>query len=178
VLPPPSVDSPADQADQQYMLPLGVSIETKTPVRAALGSLRKHTAIFAGSGSGKTVLIRRIVEECAVRGVSSIVLDPNNDLARMGDPWPEPPDDWGPGDAATAKQYLEHTDIVIWTPRRASGRPLSFQPLPDFAAVRDDRDELDLALDTAVAGLAPRAKIDGGTAKAERGRAVLRQALE
>lgn len=59
-------------------------------VRAALrlDALRKHTAIFAGSGSGKTVLIRRIVEECALRGVSAIVLDPNNDLARLGDPWP------------------------------------------------------------------------------------------
>ena len=59
-------------------------------------------AIFAGSGSGKTVLIRRLVEECALQGVSAIVLDPNNDLARLGDPWPEPPAGWGRGDAERA----------------------------------------------------------------------------
>src|SRR5262249_3383798 len=64
-------------------------------VSIELEALRKHTAIFAGSGSGKTVLIRRIIEECALAGVSAIVLDPNNALARLGDPWPEPPTAWG-----------------------------------------------------------------------------------
>ncbi|MEE3919212.1 type IV secretory system conjugative DNA transfer family protein [Micromonospora sp. BRA006-A] len=57
----------------------------------ALEALRKHTTIFAGSGSGKTVLIRRIVEECALAGVSAIVLDPNNDLARLGEDGPSRP---------------------------------------------------------------------------------------
>ena len=70
-------------------------------------------AIFAGSGSGKTVLLRRIIEECALQGVSTIVLDPNNDLARLGDPWPEPPAAVAPGDAARARDYLENTDVVV-----------------------------------------------------------------
>src|SRR5439155_26042094 len=128
-----------------------------------LESLRKHVAIFAGSGSGKTVLIRRLVEECAVQGVSSIVLDPNNDLARLGDAWPAPPEQWGSDDAAKAERYLGGTDVVIWTPRRWAGRPLSFQPLPDFASVREDPDELAAAVDAAVATLAPKARVDGGT---------------
>ncbi|MFD0740798.1 helicase HerA domain-containing protein [Phytohabitans flavus] len=67
-------------------LTVGHDYTTGVPVRLALESLRKHVAIFAGSGSGKTVLIRRLVEECALQGVSAIVLDPNNDLARLGDP--------------------------------------------------------------------------------------------
>jgi hypothetical protein len=142
-----------------------------------LASLRKHVVIFAGSGSGKTVLLRRLVEECALQGVSSIVLDPNNDLARLGDPWPQPPAGWGNGDATRAAQYFASTDVVIWTPRREAGRPLSFQPLPDFTAVFEDPDEFQLALDIAVAALAPRARMTGATAKAERGRAVLREAL-
>ena len=131
--PPPDIDPPADDGDPQYTLPLGISADTGAPVRVTLKSLCKHTAIFAGSGSGKTVLIRRIVEECALRGVSSIVLDPNNDLARLGDPWPAPPQGWGPDDETAAREYLDNTDVMIWTPRRTSGRPLSFQPLPDFA---------------------------------------------
>ncbi len=133
--------------------------------------------IFAGSGSGKTVLIRRLVEECALQGVSAIVLDPNNDLARLGDAWPEPPSAWGPGDDARARDYLDHTDVVIWTPRVTSGRPLSFQPLPDFAPVRESADEFDQAIRSAVEALAPRAGVNGITKLAQQGKAVLTEAL-
>ncbi|GLZ36579.1 DUF87 domain-containing protein [Actinokineospora sp. NBRC 105648] len=170
-------DTRLDGAATADLISLGTSIRTGEPQRVTLESLRKHTVIFAGSGSGKTVLIRRLVEECALRGVSAIVLDPNNDLARLGDPWPSPPGTWGPDDATKAADYLEHTDVVVWTPRRESGRPISFQPLPDLAGVAHDPDEFGLALDIAVAALAPRARADGTTAKAERSRAVLREAL-
>jgi len=158
-------------------LSLGESVETGGPVPIPLEALRKHAVIFAGSGSGKTVLIRRLLEECALQGVSAIVLDPNNDLARLGDAWPQAPGGWGAGDDAKAADYLEHTDVVVWTPGRESGRPLSFQPLPDLAALAGDPDEFRLALDTAVAGLAPRARTDGSTAKADLARAVLKEAL-
>lgn len=141
-------------------------------------ALRKHTAIFAGSGSGKTVLIRRLVEECALRGVSSIVLDPNNDLARLGVPWPAQPPGWHAADTPRAADYVENTEVVVWTPRRSAGRPLSFQPLPDFASVADDHDEYHEAVESAFAGLEARALISGNTPKANQSRAVLRQALQ
>jgi Helicase HerA, central domain len=156
---------------------IGRGIDDSQPLRIDLEALRKHTAIFAGSGSGKTVLIRRLIEECAIRGVSTIVLDPNNDLARLGDAWPTPPPSWLPGDASLADEYLNNTDVVIWTPRRQAGRPLSFQPLPDFGSVLNDSDELAAAIDAAAASLAPRAKVEGNTAKALRGQAVLTEAL-
>ncbi|MDG4794960.1 DUF87 domain-containing protein [Micromonospora sp. WMMD1082] len=157
---------------------VGYGYDDEMPVPLALEALRKHTTIFAGSGSGKTVLIRRIVEECAREGVSAIVLDPNNDLARLGEGWPEPPAQWRPGDAAKAQDYLAHTDVVVWTPRRTSGRPLSFQPLPDFVSVRDDPDEFGEAVEAAVASLAPRAMVTGRASKAHLGLAVLRKAVE
>ena len=157
---------------------LGTTVDGCAPVTIPLEALRKHVAVFAGSGSGKTVLLRRLVEECALQGVSSIVLDPNNDLARLGDPWPQAPTGWGPGDARKAADYIAGTDVVVWTPRREAGRPLSLQPLPDFSAVADDPDEFSLAVESAVATLAPRARMISGTAKADRGRAVLREALE
>ncbi|WP_367131859.1 DUF87 domain-containing protein [Saccharothrix sp. HUAS TT1] len=146
-------------------------------IRIELESLRKHVMVFAGSGSGKTVLLRRIVEECALRGVSAIVLDPNNDLARLGDAWPEPPVDWLPGDAGSAADYLENTEVVVWTPGRSGGRPLSFHPLPDFAEVLGDGDEFGASVEAAVARLVPHAKVGGGSKTAARGQAVLREAL-
>ena len=153
---------------------LGRTVETDAPFLVNLESLRRHTVIFAGSGSGKTVLIRRLVEECARQGVSSIVLDPNNDLARLGDPWPEPPVG---EDAEAARDYLDNTDVVVWTPRVNAGRPLAFQPLPDFGPLLGDADEFDKAIEAAVAALAPRAKVDGRTKAHDQGRAVLKEAL-
>ncbi|GAB3265969.1 ATP-binding protein [Kineosporia babensis] len=162
--------------------PSGISFgrvkEDDSPISIDLESLRKHMAVFAGSGSGKTVLLRRVIEECAIAGVSAIVLDPNNDLARLGDAWPEPPAAWQPGDQERSQEYLANTDVVVWTPLRENGRPLTFQPLPDFTSVMDDADEFRLAIDVAVSTLAPRVRATASTAKAERQKAVLRQALE
>lgn len=156
---------------------VGTDYDRGVPIHVELSALRMHGAIFAGSGSGKTVLIRRLVEECALLGVSSIVLDPNNDLARLGDAWPDEPSAWSNGDAEAAADYLESTDVVVWTPGREGGRPLTFQPLPDFSGIRDDPDEFTQAVDSAVDALAPRAQVAANTAKALRGQAVLRQAL-
>jgi hypothetical protein len=159
-------------------LTIGYGADDGGPVRLTLEALRKHAAVFAASGSGKTVLLRRLVEECALLGVSSIVLDLNNDLARMSDAWPAPPDGWGPGDAERAVRYRAETEVVIWTPRRETGRPLSFRPLPDFAGVRDDPDEFRAAVEVAVAALVPRANVGGRTKASFLSTAVLRETVE
>jgi hypothetical protein len=174
---PPPVQEQRSTAKPPERKPGGFTLGVDGEIRIELESLRKHAVIFAGSGTGKTVLLRRIIEECALQGVSAIVLDPNNDLARMGDAWPEPPDGWRPGDAGSAADYLAGTEVVVWTPGRASGRPLSFHPLPDFAGVRDDEDEFTAAVEAAVARLVPHARVGGGAKAAVRGRAVLREAL-
>lgn len=171
--------APAPEAWDERRILLGRPADGSSapPLTVDLEALRRHTAIFAGSGSGKTVLIRRLVEECALRGVSSIVLDPNNDLARLGDAWPEPPDGWRPGESERAAKYLAATDVVVWTPRWTGGRALTFQPLPDFRGIRDDPDEFSVAIQTAVTTLAIKAGIAGTAGKAPMARAVLTEAL-
>ncbi|WP_027344044.1 ATP-binding protein [Hamadaea tsunoensis] len=178
-LPHPSEDHPRTSSSPgRASIVLGRSADGQRTLSIDLESLRKHTAIFAGSGSGKTVLIRRLIEECALQGVSTIVLDPNSDLARLGDPWPQAPSAWGADDAARAGQYLADTDVVVWTPRRESGRPLTFQPLPDFRAVKEDADEFNEAVEAAVASIIPRANLEGRAAKVHLKRAVLRNAVQ
>jgi hypothetical protein len=156
---------------------IGATLPAGNPVSLDLKVLRRHAVLFAGSGSGKTVLLRRIIEECALQGVSTIVLDPNNDLARLGDAWPESPPYWADGDRERAREYLDNTDVVLWTPRRQSGRPLTFRPLPEFAAVIDDPDDFDAAIDAAVGAIAPRLIVGKGPQKASEETAVLREAL-
>ncbi len=163
-------------ADDDSIL-IGVGDDTGRPVTVSLEDLRRHTVIFAGSGSGKTVLVRRLIEECALKGVSAVVLDPNNDLARLGLAWPEPPPGWLDGDAEKAAAYLRDTEVVVWTPRLTAGRPLSFAPLGGLGDVADDPDEFEIALDSAVAALIPRAGLPASGARLTRGRAVLKEAL-
>ncbi|WP_019931084.1 helicase HerA domain-containing protein [Nocardia sp. BMG111209] len=171
--PPPHTEP--GPAGTKPAVPLGRTMDGRNEFRVPLVLLRKHTAVFAGSGSGKTVLLRRLVEEAALQGVSAILIDSNNDLARLGDPWPEPPIGWGPRDADRAAEYLENTDVVVWTPRREAGRPLALNPLPDFRDVLDDPDELLTSIDASVAGLLPRAGLT--SRETPKGAAVLREAL-
>jgi hypothetical protein len=189
---PPPVPEPTERTTLEEPTPAPVLDVPVAPTAIPLGvddiggvlrtvdlvALRKHVAIFAGSGSGKTVLLRRIVEECALRGVSSIVLDVNNDLSRLGVPWPETPPGWSPQDTPRADDYLDNTEVVVWTPNRMSGRPLAFQPLPDFGSVVDAPDEFNEAVESAVAALEPRALITGSRSKIAHAQAVLKEALQ
>ncbi len=110
--PEPEAEPLPDNEVSDTQILLGIDLHTGETVAIDLAMLRKHIAIFAGSGSGKTVLIRRLVEECALRGVSAIVLDPNNDLSRLGSAWPELPNGWRRSDDARAQDYLQNTEVV------------------------------------------------------------------
>jgi hypothetical protein len=137
--------------------------------------LPRHTAILAGSGSGKTVLLRRIVEEAALLGIPSIVLDTNNDLARLGDQWPQAPEGWTEQDTRKAADYRRRVDVVIWTPGLNAGRPMSLALLPDFSALGADEDERTQAIEMARATLAPFIGAKGAGAQLKEG--VLADAL-
>jgi hypothetical protein len=117
-----------------------------------LGALAKHTVVLAGAGSGKTVLLYRLVEEAALRGVPSIVVDCANDLCGFDEP-KDTSAHWRPGDDALARRFRESTEMVLWTPGKESGNPLTLHPLPDFGAVRGDPEGLQDALLMACAAL-------------------------
>lgn len=134
---------------------VGVSDDSHAPVGIPIDALPKHTVILAGSGSGKTVFIRRIIEEAVRLGIPSIVLDPNNDLSRLGDCWPEAPDGWWDGDDESARDYFSRVEVKIWTPRLSNGRPLALAPIPDFGAVSSDPDEIERAIHMAASTLGP-----------------------
>jgi hypothetical protein len=131
--------------------------------------LKRHVAIIAGSGSGKTVLLRRIVEEAALLGIPAIVLDTNNDLARFGDKWPDRPVGWTDEDVGKAAEYAKRVEVVIWTPGRSSGKPIALGLLPDFSALADDPDARDQAVEMANATLVPWIGATGASAALKRG---------
>jgi hypothetical protein len=147
--PPPISDSPLPI---ETLLPIGsrlVGQQASETIAIRVKDLTKHTVILAGSGSGKTVLVRRLVEEAVLLKIPAIVIDCANDLARMGDRWPTSPEVLSNDDKVKANLYQQNSQVVIWTPGREAGNPLNLEPLPDLAAVANDLEELDQAADMA-----------------------------
>jgi hypothetical protein len=142
-------------------IPFGQRPGDHALVTIPLGLLPRHVAVIAGSGSGKTVFLRRLIEEAALAGVPAIVLDSNNDMVRLGMPWPEPPPEFTQADTYKAIQLAATVEIVVWTPGRSRGNPLALAPLPDFAAVRNDPDERELSVGMAAASLQGIAPMSG-----------------
>lgn len=173
VSPAPLVSSPVPVASSPAtpaVIAMGHQIIAERP--AALQTilaedLKQHVVVLAGAGSGKTVLLRRLIEECALLGIPSIVIDGANDLSRLGDRWPERPASFTDEDAAKADRYHAQTDVVVWTPGRTNGNPLRLGVLPDFAAVANDEDDFAQAVALTASSLAAMAgKKSDGTAHA------------
>lgn len=136
-------------------IPLGRRIHGTGSITMPLANLEKHTVILAGAGSGKTVLLRRLVEEAALLGTPAIVVDCANDLSVLGERWPATPDGWHEEDPSTADRFHHQTEVIVWTPGRDRGNPLMLEPLPDLAAMADDEDQLQEAIDMARESLRP-----------------------
>ncbi|WP_237477659.1 helicase HerA domain-containing protein [Lichenibacterium dinghuense] len=163
--PEPAKPPPRPPRSPDDIVPVG-RFGDGAPAAVRVDLLPRHTAILAGSGSGKTVLLRRVIEEAALLGVPAVVVDPNNDLSRLGDPWPERPAAFTAEDDAKAVRYARDVEVVVWTPGARAGNPLFLSVLPDFSAVRDDPDERDAAVEMAAEALGP---LSGAKSQKERG---------
>ncbi len=155
-----------------------IGIGEGEPVNVALKALRKHVAVLAAAGSGKTVLVRRVVEEAARQGVPAIVIDVANDLVRFGQRWPETPIQHGPEDLAAADDYFARTETAVWTPGLDGGNPVSADPIPDFEPLRNEPDELRQAQELAHQLLCADLHLTGQGQTTQVRQAILRRAIE
>jgi DNA helicase HerA-like ATPase len=160
-----AASSSASLAPAQTHIAVGHRIPGNEPVTLPISLLPRHTAIIAGAGSGKTVLLRRIVEEAALAGIPAIVIDPNNDLSRLGDVRPERPASFTAEDDRRASLYHQSVEVVIWTPGISAGNPIFLPVLPDFAAIGNDPDEQEKAVAMAAETLLPLAGVKNNLAK-------------
>lgn len=152
----------------QQDLPLGRlagGLGTGETVSLPPSDLRRHVVIMGAAGSGKTVLLKRIIEEAALRGIPAVLIDVANDLSRLDERWPTTPDVFGVEDTQAATRYFNGVEVVVWTPGRETGNPLSADPLPNFALVSDDPDELGQAQQMTVELLAVDLGLKGAAAQ-------------
>lgn len=125
------------------------------PVSLRVADLPRHVAVVAGSGSGKSMLLRRLVEEAAIEGCPAVVVDGGGDLSRLGEPWVSPPRGFGDDDAARATLFHERAEVVVWTPGIPGGRPLSLPVLPDLAFLREGDGDGEATLSVALDAITP-----------------------
>jgi len=89
-----------------------------------LETLKKHFICLGSTGSGKTVLSKALIEEAALNGIPSIVVDPQGDLASLG---------ILSNDEKTDKEraalFKEKARVVVFTPTSSKGIPLCVNPL-------------------------------------------------
>ncbi len=165
------------------VLPIGRRVaggEPQEEIGIPVDRLPYHACVFAGSGSGKTVFLKRVIEEAALLGIPSLVLDGANDLSRLALPWPEPPSGLVATDSEKARAYFARAEVVVWTPGVSNGNPLRLEPLPDFtghATTPEEREaELEMALEIATSSIADMI-IDGTSGTAKKQTAILKGTL-
>ena len=167
--PKSAADSTKPAMDSDF--PIGrrlVAGKAAAPITIPIDLLEKHVAVLAGAGSGKTVLLKRTIEEAALRGIPSIVIDGANDMAALGDSWPSEPEGWLEDDPALAKSYQHDVDSIVWTPGKRGGNQLRLELLPDLTATAGDPDEFDSAVAMVSGALADVLKL--GSSKGDQNR--------
>jgi predicted ATPase len=147
---------------------------TGSPVVVPWVNLTRHTLVIAGSGSGKTNLLKRIVEEAAIAGIPSIVVDCNNDLIGLGEKRPQEaiPEQWTDDDRAKERRYTAARQVIVWTPNRQGANPIALRLVPNFELLADDSDELTVVVNVICNNL-ERVAAPGNSAKSQKMKGVL-----
>ncbi len=130
--PPPYTGPSMDEikADPTKIL-VGRELDGTAPIALPRNILKRHAAVLGGSGSGKTTLALSLIEQTLQRGVPAILIDRKGDLCSYANPdvWREITGE--PAERGHERERLgDAIDVAVYTPGRASGRPISITLLP------------------------------------------------
>lgn len=93
-----------------------------------LEALRQHLIAIGGTGSGKTVFCKAVVEEAIRYRLPVIAVDMQGDLLSLANHSDALPEGAVPVSDVTRAKYRERCDVKIWTPASEIGIPVSFSP--------------------------------------------------
>jgi len=127
-------------------LHLGVNDKGET-IKISVEALKRHVAILGSSGSGKTVLAKVILEEAAINGIPSIIVDPQGDLSSLAIVEPLKNLEKKLGfEKERRDQFKRRAEMRIFTPASSKGIPISINPLK-FPEKKFSQEEKVRALD-------------------------------
>jgi uncharacterized protein DUF87 len=124
----------------------GRALRSNKSITLNKGVLKRHTAVLGGSGSGKTTLALCIIEQLLLRGTPAVLIDRKGDLCSYANPevWRETEGELGERRGEREK-LADSIDVAVYTPGRASGRPISITLLPNGINELPDQEQQLLA---------------------------------
>lgn len=122
-----------DEDNQKDSIQVGrLQGPTPKPITLNKDVLKRHSAVLGGSGSGKTTLALTIIEQLLLNKIPVVLIDRKGDLCSYANPdvWRDNDDDFADrrGDR---EKLADEIDVAVYTPGRASGRPISITLLPN-----------------------------------------------
>lgn len=110
-------------------LHVGFTVEGKEKIELPVKTLKRHFAALGASGSGKTVFVKAVMEECIREEIPLLIIDIQGDLASlalMGDK--KLMESKGvPG--SYWDEIRDKAQVAIFTPASTKGIPISMNPL-------------------------------------------------
>ncbi|WP_395842477.1 helicase HerA domain-containing protein [Cystobacter fuscus] len=131
---PPRAPPPARPESPRKREPVRVG-ETDSLLREPVvfnpDEFTRHAAFLGGPGSGKTTLALNVIEQLALQGVPSILVDRKGDLAGYASDafWTATVGD--PRRAMRQTALRDRLDVALFTPGHPGGRPLAIPIVPD-----------------------------------------------
>ena len=157
-----ATSTPSKPTKRQYKpkgMFLGNRRDTGEAIDIAPQILARHGAMLGSTGSGKTVMAKALIEEAALAGIPSLIIDPQGDLARLALGIDLDELEEKDGHVARAKQLMDRCEVRIWTPLRSKGLPLCIDPFRAPPADLDPEEAI-TAWDMVAAGFANLAGFD------------------
>src|SRR5499427_6681513 len=110
----------------------GRAVRSNKSITLNKGVLKRHTAVLGGSGSGKTTLALCIIEQLLLKGTPAVLIDRTGDLCSDAnlEVWRALEGELGERRGEREK-LADSIDVAVYTPGRASGRPISITLLPN-----------------------------------------------
>jgi Helicase HerA, central domain/AAA ATPase domain len=124
----------------------GRALKSSKSITLNRNVLKRHAAVLGGSGSGKTTLALCIIEQLLLRGTPVVLIDRKGDLCSYANP-----DVWRAHEGEFSERRGEREkladsiDVAVYTPGRASGRPISITLLPNGINELPDQEQQLLA---------------------------------
>ena len=121
-----------EAGDGQKSILAGRALRSNRSITLNKDVLKRHSAVLGGSGSGKTTLALCIIEQLLMKGIPAVLIDRKGDLCSYANP-----DVWRAHDGefgerrGERERLADSIDVAVYTPGRASGRPISITLLPN-----------------------------------------------
>ena len=104
-------------------------VKSSRPFVIPRETLIKHIAILGASGSGKTVALKRIVEEMALSGIPVIILDMQGDMSNLALLVSDEELVKRHHGAAVGEEWRDKVEVRVFTPASIKGIQINCSPL-------------------------------------------------